>query len=59
MRSSESLPSLTHSEPSNGSGVSLPTTWSAAAEEDLLANIGPRERARQEALWEIVMTEER
>ena len=36
-----------------------PASWSEAAEEDLVAHIGPRERARQEVLWEIVASEER
>ncbi|TDL27348.1 Dbl homology domain-containing protein [Rickenella mellea] len=34
-------------------------SWSEAAEEDLVSNIGPRERTRQEVLWEIVASEER
>ena len=29
------------------------------AEEDLVSNIGQRERTRQEVLWEIVASEER
>jgi hypothetical protein len=29
------------------------------AEEELIANLGPRERTRQEVLWEIVSSEER
>jgi hypothetical protein len=29
------------------------------AEDDLIANLGPRERTRQEVLWEIVSSEER
>lgn len=35
------------------------TSWSEAAEEDLVSNLGPRERTRQEVLWEIVASEER
>ena len=34
-------------------------SWSEAAEEDLVSNLGPRERTRQEVLWEIVASEER
>ena len=36
-----------------------PASWSEAAEEDLVNHLGPRERARQEVLWEIVASEER
>jgi hypothetical protein len=36
-----------------------PNSWSEMAEEDLIANLGPRERTRQEVLWEIVSSEER
>jgi hypothetical protein len=35
------------------------TSWSEAAEDDLVSNLGPRERTRQEVLWEIVASEER
>ena len=35
------------------------TSWSEGAEEDLVSNLGPRERTRQEVLWEIVASEER
>ena len=35
------------------------TTWSGCAEEDLVSCLGPRERTRQEVLWEIVKTEEK
>lgn len=34
-------------------------SWSEGAEEDLVSNIGQRERTRQEVLWEIVASEER
>ncbi|KAK4683673.1 hypothetical protein P7C73_g6559, partial [Tremellales sp. Uapishka_1] len=34
-------------------------SWSEMAEDDLIANLGPRERTRQEVLWEIVSSEER
>jgi hypothetical protein len=39
--------------------VLSPASWSEAAEEDLVTNFGPRERTRQEVLWEIVASEER
>ncbi|KAL9932057.1 hypothetical protein V8E36_009118 [Tilletia maclaganii] len=34
-------------------------SWSEMTEDDLVANLGPRERTRQEVLWEIVASEER
>ena len=34
-------------------------SWSEGAQEDLVSNIGQRERTRQEVLWEIVASEER
>ena len=34
-------------------------SWSEGAEEDLVSNIGQRERTRQEVLWEIVASEDR
>lgn len=36
-----------------------PNSWSEMAEEELIANLGPRERTRQEVLWEIVSSEDR
>ncbi|KAI0050935.1 Dbl homology domain-containing protein [Auriscalpium vulgare] len=42
-----------------GSSVVPPASWSEGAEEDLVSNLGPRERTRQEVLWEIVASEER
>ncbi|KAI9510855.1 Dbl-like domain-containing protein [Russula earlei] len=36
-----------------------PASWSEGAEEDLVTHLGPRERTRQEVLWEIVASEER
>lgn len=39
--------------------LELPESWSAAMDEELIANLGPRERARQEVLWEIVNSEEK
>ncbi|KIO06511.1 hypothetical protein M404DRAFT_484777 [Pisolithus tinctorius Marx 270] len=35
------------------------SSWSEGAEDDLVSNLGPRERTRQEVLWEIVASEER
>ncbi|KAI5122062.1 hypothetical protein M0805_006046 [Coniferiporia weirii] len=43
----------------NSSRILATASWSEAAEEDLVSNIGPRERTRQEVLWEIVASEER
>jgi hypothetical protein len=34
-------------------------SWSEMAEGDLIDNLSPRERTRQEVLWEIVSSEER
>ena len=39
--------------------VLLPASWSECVEEDLVTRLGPRERTRQEALGEIVASEER
>ena len=36
-----------------------PNSWSEMAADDLIANIGPKERTRQEVLYEIVSSEER
>jgi hypothetical protein len=36
-----------------------PASWSEMAEDELIANLGPRERTRQEVLYEIVSSEER
>jgi len=46
------------SQKSMGS-VLPPASWSEGAEEDLVTHLGPRERTRQEVLWEIVASEER
>ncbi|KAI0934172.1 hypothetical protein AcV5_006106 [Taiwanofungus camphoratus] len=49
-----------HSQMSNASSRILAAqSWSEVAEEDLVSNIGQRERTRQEVLWEIVASEER
>lgn len=43
----------------SSSRILTTASWSEAAEEDLVSNLGPRERTRQEVLWEIVASEER
>jgi hypothetical protein len=43
----------------NGSWIGPAGSWSEWADQDLLMNLGPRERTRQEVLWEIVSSEER
>ncbi|KAG1779487.1 hypothetical protein EV702DRAFT_966450 [Suillus placidus] len=51
---------MPYSQMSNASSRILAvTSWSKAAEEDLISNLGPHERTRQEVLWEIVASEER
>ncbi|KAI9065151.1 Dbl domain-containing protein [Trametes sanguinea] len=42
-----------------GSRILAVQSWSEGAEEDLVSNLGQRERTRQEVLWEIVASEER
>ncbi|KAI0328561.1 Dbl domain-containing protein [Cubamyces sp. BRFM 1775] len=42
-----------------GSRILGAQSWSEGAEEDLVSNLGQRERTRQEVLWEIVASEER
>lgn len=44
---------------SNKSYLPPPNSWSEMAADDLIANLGPRERTRQEVLYEIVSSEER
>ncbi|BGP21200.1 DH domain containing protein [Rhodotorula toruloides] len=39
--------------------IHAPTTWSEMAHRELVANLSPRERTRQEILWEVVASEER
>lgn len=48
-----------YSHMSGKSAIQMPASWSEAAEEDLVSNLGPRERTRQEVLWEIVASEQR
>jgi len=47
------------SQMSQRSGMLTTASWSEAAEDDLVSNLGQRERTRQEVLWEIVASEER
>ncbi|KZS99051.1 Dbl homology domain-containing protein [Sistotremastrum niveocremeum HHB9708] len=51
--------STPYSQSVNSSRILATASWSEAAEEDLVSNLGPRERTRQEVLWEIVASEER
>lgn len=39
--------------------INAPITWSEMVPADLINNLCPRERARQEILWEVVASEER
>lgn len=57
----QSLRSTTpYSQMTNASSRILAAqSWSEVAEEDLVSNLGQRERTRQEVLWEIVASEER
>jgi hypothetical protein len=48
-----------YSHRSGMSAIQAAASWSEAAENDLVNNLGPRERTRQEVLWEIVASEER
>lgn len=49
-----------YSQMSNTSSrILAAASWSEGAEDDLVSNLGPRERTRQEVLWEIVASEER
>ncbi|SPO25108.1 uncharacterized protein UTRI_02791_B [Ustilago trichophora] len=48
--------------PHSGGGASRSfgfPTWSEMTQQELVQNLGPRERTRQEVLWEIVASEER
>jgi hypothetical protein len=48
-----------YSQSNSSSRILGPVSWSEVAEVDLVSNLGPRERTRQEVLWEIVTSEER
>ncbi|KAG6878703.1 hypothetical protein C0993_011518 [Termitomyces sp. T159_Od127] len=60
-----SAPSLRSDTPysqmstTSGSRILAATSWSEVTEEDLVSNLGPRERTRQEVLFEIISSEER
>jgi hypothetical protein len=54
-----SLPSATPFSQKSIGSVLPPASWNEGAEEDLVTHLGPRERTRQEVLWEIVASEER
>lgn len=43
----------------SGSRILAATSWSEVTEDDLVSNIGSRERTRQEVLFEIISSEER
>lgn len=55
LRSGTPYSQMTHAS----SRILSAQSWSEGAEEDLVSNIGQRERTRQEVLWEIVASEER
>ena len=42
-----------------GSRILSAQSWSEVTEEDLVSNLGSRERTRQEVLFEIISSEER
>ena len=52
-------PSKLSGQSGRSNGVYMPPTWSEGAEEDLVTHLVPRERTRQEVLWEIVTSEEK
>lgn len=54
--SSQSISRLANNEEGT---ISAPTTWSEMVHEELVDNIGLREKTRQEVLYEIVASEER
>ncbi|EKM55539.1 uncharacterized protein PHACADRAFT_195574 [Phanerochaete carnosa HHB-10118-sp] len=55
LRSGTPYSQMTHAS----SRILSAQSWSEGAEDDLVSNIGQRERTRQEVLWEIVASEER
>ncbi|KAJ6596832.1 hypothetical protein DFH09DRAFT_904408 [Mycena vulgaris] len=61
--SSQSLrsgtPYSSMSNTTSGSRILAAQSWSEVTEEDLVSNIGSRERTRQEVLFEIISSEER
>ncbi|KAJ6630742.1 hypothetical protein B0H10DRAFT_2160144 [Mycena sp. CBHHK59/15] len=61
--SSQSLrsgtPYSSMSQNTSGSRILAAQSWSEVTEEDLVSNLGSRERTRQEVLFEIISSEER
>ncbi|TFK42664.1 hypothetical protein BDQ12DRAFT_676593 [Crucibulum laeve] len=57
LRSGTPYSQMTHN--SSGSRILAAQSWSEVTEEDLVSNIGSRERTRQEVLFEIISSEER
>ena len=55
----QTIRSSTPYSQSNSSRIMSPASWSEHTEVDLVANLGSRERTRQEVLFEIVSSEER
>ncbi|KXN85461.1 RhoGEF domain-containing protein gxcJ [Leucoagaricus sp. SymC.cos] len=52
-------PYSTMSGQASGSRILAAASWSELTEEDLVSNLGSRERTRQEVLFEIISSEER
>jgi len=52
-------PYSTMSAQTSGSRILAAASWSELTEDDLVSNIGSRERTRQEVLFEIISSEER
>lgn len=57
LRSGTPYSSMSHH--SSGSHILAAQSWSEVTEDDLVSNIGSRERTRQEVLFEIISSEER
>ena len=55
----QSLRSATPFSQKSIGSVLPPASWREGVEEDLVNHLEPREQFRQEALWEIVVSEER
>jgi hypothetical protein len=55
----EAIQSNTENCQTDGDYLKSPASWSDIAEDDLIANLGSRERTRQEVLYQIVSSEER
>lgn len=59
LRSGAGTPYSQMSNNTSGSRILAAQSWSEVTEEDLVSNIGSRERTRQEVLFEIISSEER